>query len=231
MLTYDENELISKKIINTFFKKKEKNVPDEKNPPSHFKRNLAIGIAIFIAISVIIALSVSVIILYNRTNNLVITQIVPPPVKFAPGDLIKDGKLNRQLIEKAYFDGDAKEKSEYLDTSIKLVNLGEHGRASLVLEFKEPLDFEEKNILINARSGGGLKKIDLILKDTGNRFYEFSDMYFSTNWSLKHVFLNPRRRFDLKNTTLLKLEFGHYTAGNKKGSVIFVKDINLRGVK
>ena len=42
--------------------------------------------------------------------------------------------------------------------------------------------------------------------------------------------MDARRDFDLGTVKEIKIEFGSYTAGNEKGSVIYLDDISVRGV-
>jgi len=75
------------------------------------------------------------------------------------------------------------------------------------------------------------QKINLILKDFQNRFYEYPGIRFSPNWNLKHVYLDKTGDIDLKRIKELELEFGSLTAGNKKNSTIYLRDIIIRGMR
>ena len=219
---------LPQEVIDTFFKTTAGDVA-QKKPPKKPKKAL-----LFIASALSLSLVLSAIIL--------ILYIIPYKQKRAgfkeardlnrplyAGHVVKSGLVNRQSIEEAYFDGDAAKKSAFLKNSIALTSAGTHGRASLIMRFREYIDLDDKNILILARAKYGRKKINLILKDFQNRFYEYPGIEFSPNWNLKHVYLNKVSEVDLKRIKELKLEFGSFTAGNRENSTIYLKDITVRG--
>jgi len=221
---------LSQEIIDTFFKKESPQEKPIEKPPA--KRKLPVGklfpLLIAYATLAALALSVIIIILYNKRSQSVTARPEIPQLVSYTEDIIKNAQVDRFKVEEIFFEGDAKKKSSFSENAITLTNFGSYGRASLVMRFNEPLDLENKNLLILARAKHGTKKLNLILKDSKNASYEFKGESFSVNWSLKNVYLGESRDIDLKNIKELKLEFGRHTAGNEKGSTIYLKNITTR---
>jgi len=215
-----------KEIIDTFFGKSVPGKFGKKSPKKHKRTQILIA-AIILSV---LALSAIIIILYKVRVFDYRKETAVSKFRYSE-NIIKNGQIKRPLIEEARFDGDARGKSSFLKNSARLVNSGEYGRASLTVKFWEPLDLEGKNILILGRAEHGTKKINLILKDSQNRFYECPNICFSSSWNLKHVYLGKRRGFDLGRVGELKVEFGSHTAGNEKNSTIYLKDITIRNRK
>ena len=219
---------IPQEIVDTFFKKTSGGKAQEKSPK---KPKKALFFTVYI-LSLLLVLSVIIRILYiipykqKRAGFKEASDLTRP---LYIRHVVKSGLINRQSVEEVYFDGDAAKKSAFLKNSIALTNAGAHGRASLIMRFREYIDLDDKNILIMARAKYGRKKINLILKDFQNRFYEHPGIEFSPNWGLKHVYLNKVSEVDLRRIKELRLEFGSFTAGNRENSTIYLKDITVRG--
>ncbi len=215
---------IPKEVIDTFFKKAA-GISEEKKPKNR-KKTLLFIISLS---SLALVLSTISIILYIIPYNKKVPKTVALNRFPYTGHVVKNGLVNRFNIIEARFGGGASRKSAFLKNSIELTNSGNEGRASLIIKFREYLDLDGKNILILARAKYGTKKINLILKDFQNRFYEYPGIQFSPNWNLKHIYLDETRGIDLKRIKELELEFGSLTTGNKENSTIYLKDLTVRG--
>ncbi len=219
---------IPKEVIDTFFRKAagipQKEKPEEK-PKNHKKTLLFI---LFLS-SLVLVLSTIIIILYIIPYKKKVPKTVALNRFHYTDPVVKNGLVNRFNTIEAHFDGGASRKSAFLKNSIELTNPGNEGRASLIIKFREYLDLDDKNILILARAKYGTKKINLILKDSQNRLYEYPGIQFSSNWNLKNIYLDEARDIDLKRIKELELEFGSLTTGNKENSTIYLKDITVRG--
>lgn len=220
---FPDEDIAPKEIIDTFFKKSAQDHP-QKPPPKKRKKVLLL---IAFALLLTLAFSIIIIILYRQRGISYNQQVSLSKFHYSEY-IIKDGQINRFDIEEVYFEGDAREKSSFLQDSVKLVNFGDYGRAALTMRFKEFLNLGGKNILILARAESGRKLLDLILKDAQNRFYEFPEISFSPNWNMKHIYLDEKKHFDLKKIKEIKLEFGSHTAGNEENSTIYIKNITVR---
>ena len=208
-------------ILDTFFSKSTPGkTSTQKKPKAHdiLKRYLVSAFVLALALSAII------IIIYMK---LVVTAPLINKGEYLE-EIIKDGELNRNLIKEAYFDGDAVRKSSFLKNKIKLINYGKYGWAALMLVFEEPVNLEEKSLLITAKTKHGTKKANLILKDSVGRFVKFSDIPIRSDWSLKHIDLSEKDDFDLKTVTWMKIEFGNFSTKNPQNATIYIKDIVVR---
>jgi len=225
---------IPKEVIDTFFRKaagipqKEKPEETPKEKPKNRKKTLLFIISLS---SLAIALSTVIIILYIIPYKKKVPKTVDLNRFHYTGHVVKNGLVNRFSIIETHFDGGASRKSAFLKNSIELTNSGNESKASLIIKFREYLDLDGKNILILARAKYGTKKINLILKDSQNRFYEYPGIQFSPNWNLKNIYLDKTSDIDLKRIKELELEFGSHTAGNKENSTIYLKDIIVRGTR
>lgn len=219
-----EEDFIHKEIVETFFKKSIHDVPHKKT----FEINRKTAIIALVALFSALVLSPIIIILYRKSVDSLGEKSALTEIYYSK-KIIKNGRINHSDIEETFLDGDAKAKSSFLKVSIKLVNSGPAGRAALVMRFREPLDLEDKHLLVTARAQNGTKKAKIILKNSKNRFYEFADMSFSSNWNMNNIFTGKKHDFDLKSIKELKFEFGSNTAGNKEDSILYLKDLTVRG--
>ena len=219
-----EEDFIHKEIVETFFKKSIHDIP-QKNT---FEINKKVALILLGVLLLGLVLSPIIIILYNKSTNALGKKAALAEIHYSK-KIIKNGHINRSDIEETFLDGDARAKSSFLKNNIKLVNSGPEGRAALVIRFREPLDLENKHVLVTARAEHGTKKLKLIVKNSKNRFYEFSDLSFSSNWNMKYIFTGKKHDFDLKNVKEMKFEFGSNTAGNEQGSILYLKDLAVKG--
>lgn len=214
-----DDGLLHKEIIDTFFEKSSRNtkkLPRKRKPNPIFLASVAV---------LIIAIFSGIVIVYIRGVK---HGSFEEGAAYYRKDIIKKGVLNRDYVEDIYFDGDAKDKSSFAKNSVILVNSGNYGRASLVMTLRDGTDLEGSSLLITAKAERGIRKIDVILKDSQNHFYEYSNLLFSPNWDLRHIYLNRKDNFDLKNVKQMKIEFGSFTTGNQQNSVLHIKDMVVR---
>ena len=221
-----EEDFIHKEIVETFFKKSIHDIPDGNT----FGINKKIALILIGVLLSGLVLSPIIIILYNKSSSATGKKAALAGIYYFK-KIINNGRINHTDIEETLLDGDAKEKSSFLKNNIKLVNSGPESRAALVIRFREPLDFENKHLLITARAQHGTKKIKLIVKNSKNQFYELGDLSFSSNWNMKYVFTGKKHDFDLKNIKEMKFEFGSNTAGNEQGSTLYLKDLAVKGAR
>ena len=215
------NEFPHKEIADTFFNKSAASASKKKKRKKW--RNLPIFAAsILLLILLLILIGVSV----DIKNSTVKTRL-PARNVFPAENIMKKGRLNYSKIKQIYFDGDAKEKSSFLNLSVKLVNSGGSGGAYLIIVFKKSIDLSGKSLLISAKTDGGKKGIKLILKDVQGRSYQSRNIRFSPDWALEYVGLNKKSNFDLKRVEELKIAFGAQDTGNPQNSVIYIKDITI----
>lgn len=219
---------LPKEVIDVFFK----NAPgkpvhkgkSKKHKKSHKK--LMFSVASFLLLALV--LSSIIIILYKKYTVAAGTGSHQPTSAYTE-TLLKDGVVNRAKVERMYFDGDASEKSSFEEKDITLIATGAHGRAGLIMQFRKPIDLTDRNILLKARTKYGTKKLKILVKDSKNRYYEFSPVYLYSDWDIKNIRVTKARNFDLTGIKEMKFEFGRYTAGNEKNTTIYLKNVSLRG--
>ena len=218
---------IHKEIVDTFFRK---STPKKQPDRGRQKKK---HMSLFIVLTAVIALAFFVIIsiLYIRKLSYHNHNKQPKAVTFLYSEnILKNGSINRGNVGEVYFKGDAKAKSSLLKNSIRLVNSVSSGEASFVIKFRGLLNFDGKNILLLARTEHGINKVRLALKDSENRIYISPNMDIATEWGLKHIFMHGKTDFDLKHVKEMELEFGRRATGNKNNSVIYIKNLTVRGV-
>jgi hypothetical protein len=145
--------------------------------------------------------------------------------------LVKGGEVNRSLVARAYFVGDARASSRISDGDVSLVNSRDQGWASFVIELRSPVDLRRLDIRYAARGQKGTERLVPVVTDSQNRSYRIEDSAVtavSDNWNAYLIDLKPvKERVDLAGISALKFEFGSETAGNGPASVISMKDISI----
>jgi len=151
---------------------------------------------------------------------------------------VKDGKPEKYLVKKVFFDGDARKFSRENSSKLVLVNSGKAGWANFTVEFKEPLNMEKADILYTARGQKGDECIILVLVDAENRSYRMEkDISSELTAEWKEYVINLRpvgEAIDMSNISAIKFEFGSLTAENYHSATIFLKSLRAakrRGVK
>jgi len=144
---------------------------------------------------------------------------------------VKGGELNKDLIGRAFFVGDARVSSKMADNEITLSNSRGQGWASFVIEMKQPIDLTRFNMRYAAKGSSGSEKMVPVIIDSQTRSYKIGDKSLaalSDNWNTYIVDFKPvKGDIDLTNVSAIKFEFGTETAGNDPAAMLFLKDISI----
>jgi hypothetical protein len=144
---------------------------------------------------------------------------------------VRGGEVDKSLVARAYFVGDARSSSRLTDRDVSLVNSRDQGWASFVMEFKHPIDLNRLDLRYMAKGESGAEKLVPVVTDSQNRSFRISDKSLTALSDLWHTYIidfRPvRDEVDLSNIISVKFEFGTETAGNGPAAVIFMKDISV----
>jgi len=144
---------------------------------------------------------------------------------------LKNGRLAKPGIKKAYFTGKDSPGSAFLKFSIKMVNTGGYGKSALVFEFKEGMDLTGKTLVFLARSGEGTEKIDIMLTGSDGRTRSFPGVTFGPDWDTRTVELLGGKKFSLNEVHKLTVKLKRpERGGNRQESLLYLKAIDV-GIK
>jgi len=150
---------------------------------------------------------------------------IKPEKTVVSENVLRGGKINYSMISKVYFEGDAKEQSDFLDFSAKLVNYGNSGHAALIIIFKKPIDLSQKFLTFSAKSIDGKKKLELSLGGIGFNAHKIADTWVGERWESKYIDLNKIKFVITNNIKKIKFDFGTIDTGNTQNSTIYIKDV------
>lgn len=165
--------------------------------------------------------------------NLTVSRQAEGPDKGA--FLVRDGMPDREIVKNVFFSGDAKEYSMVHPEQIVLCNSKGAGWANYTLELKEAVNLQKLDIGYTARGAVGGEELVIVIVDSNKRMYRMEKDLSSRltgDWQRYTINFRPvRKAVDLSNISAIKFEFGNLTAGNRPGTVLYLKDVTLTKTK
>lgn len=147
--------------------------------------------------------------------------------------VFSDGRVNNRILKGYEFRGYAKANSEFADKLIVLNSPKKYNWADLSIDFKFPIDFSKRVLVLSLKGKTGGEKLHLVLRDGTNRSCRLNDLYLTPDWKTERVSLDGiKGNIDLTKITHLRLEFGDVGESSKKMDslidvTIFIKTIQI----
>lgn len=146
--------------------------------------------------------------------------------------VIKDGKEDRDLVEKIDFYGYGACVHSPQKQSLRLINGGLRSRSSIELDFTYPVDLRGKRIALKMKGDKGGENFVLTFRDKFAPDYKPQLVVgpkigtLSGEWQKLNIALeNPGEQIDLSAIVHMGLEFGSAAAADSTSTILFVQDI------
>lgn len=196
-----KDDILNEHIINTYFsqkirKKKNKDVIKIKKV-TFLAPILLVVVSLLIGISLFLNNRYTKFLKEKAANSKVIT-------------MFDGGRINREIIDDFEFRGYAKGNAKFSNKLIVFNNPKKYNWADISLDFKFPVDFSKRYLLLSLKGKIGGEKITLVLRDINNRSYRLKDIYLSSNWTTETIPINNlKENIDLSKISHLRFECGY----------------------
>jgi len=121
--------------------------------------------------------------------------------------LVDGGWVNRDIIKRFEFRGNARGTSKFSRQYITLNNPKKYNWADLSFDFRVPIDLSNRNLLFSTKGAIGGEKISVIFRDANNRALRSEDIYLSSTWRAERIGLQSASKYiDLTKITHMRLE-------------------------
>lgn len=147
--------------------------------------------------------------------------------------IFSEGRVNKEIITKLEFRGYAKAHSKFSEKLIILNNPKKYNWAELSIDFKFPIDFSRRKLVLALKGKTGGEKLHLVLRDDNNRSYRLLYLYLTSNWKTDTIsFDGIKENIDLSKITHLRFEYGDVGESSEKMDsyidvTVFIKTITL----
>jgi len=217
-----KNDILHDHIVNTYFSGK-----SHKRKIKSTQNNLTINYRFAVAVVAVFLLFSILPFLQQRYLDVIKKRTAAArEVK-----IVTEGRLNKLIIKRITFHGYAKAKNGFSKKFMALGNARRYNWADVSLDFKFPIDFSNRNILISMKGNTGGERVGLVLRDANNKSSKLRDLYLVPGWRTDAVALDAiKNDIDISKITHVRLEYG-YLGDSPKDSdspiamTIYLKDL------
>jgi len=148
--------------------------------------------------------------------------------------LFDEGSINKDVIKRFEFRGQAKDKSKVADKVVYLTNPKKYNWADLSMGFRFPANLSGRILSLSLRGKTGGEKVSLVLRDADNRSSILNDIFLTPGWKTESMpFDKIKGDINLSRVDLLRLECSYVGEPPKEmgaasiDTTFYIKDIRI----
>jgi hypothetical protein len=230
--TLSRDEIIYEHLADTYFRQKTRHKPRRKKVEqlTYVRKISYISLALIILAEACVLGLASI----SFLNAKYIAYLKKKVAASNAVAIIDNGAANREIMKSFALRGLAKfSKEKSSKNGMALNNVKKYNWADLTVEFKFPIDFYRRYILLTMRGRHGGEKVSMVLRDVNNRSLRLNELCLSSKWHSQEIHLKDvKAAINLSKISGMRIEYGR--VGELGGQInspidvtIYLKKIEL----